>query len=71
MSNSEDPIRVVEGSLALALLGQFVRMLSEKQVLSTVDISRVLSATVDGAGSPAAQQAAKRSLRQMFPEVPF
>jgi len=71
MSNSEDPIRVVEGSLALALLGQLVRMLSEKRVLTIEDISQVLSATVDGAGFPAAQQAAKRSLRQMFPEVPF
>lgn len=63
--------KVEEGSLAFALILNFIDHQVGNGKLSRSDAEAILRNTCNGAGAPAAQQLARRQLKGVFPELDF
>lgn len=71
MTDQTQPWPVDQGSLALALVAQTIRLLSQKGLLPADEIKELLTAVLDGAGSDAARAGAKDIFSRAFPEIPL
>ena len=71
MTDQTQPWPVDQGSLAFALAAQTIRLLSQKGLLPADEIKALLTAVLDGAGSPAARAGGKEAFSRAFPEIPL
>jgi hypothetical protein len=71
MSTEPPSWPVEQGSLAFALILNFIRQQLDTRKLSRADAEAILKNTCDGAGIPIAQEGSRRQLKAIFPDLNF
>lgn len=67
MSSGAWPVE--EGSLALALMANFIHHQVAAGALSRADAETILQNTINGAGVPAAQASVRHALKRLLPDL--